>query len=733
MKRYITVKEASELWGISERRISKLCKENRIEGVKKFANLWAIPENTNKPVDGRKKETSIIDKQLTKKNIKIERIWAMPNKNTFEIKPIKNLILEEMNDGIWIDPFANRNKLATVTNDLNLDYDTDYHMDALEFLKMFDDESVDGVLYDPPYSPRQVSECYNDVGFNVTWDMTKASFWGNHKREISRIVKNGGKVITFGWNSGGIGMKHGFSINRILMVPHGGWHNDTLCTVETKINNYKVSKKNIKEDMEQDNIMKKNLDSKDNLLISKFKNLPEGFWDFSDIDTSELTHGLHNYPATMIYPISRNIIKLVKDVMPIRTLFDPFVGSGTVLVEGVLSGISEMYGNDLNPLARFMTKVKTTCLEDEELLVAKQKLMNCIDLYYKKNECFINSVNEYMENVQQLDLTSRKGWGDQANIFLNKYCSEKQCDLKIPDFKNMGYWFKPSVILELAIIKECINKERNIDIRDFFLLALSETIRIVSNRRNGEFKMFRMKIEKVIEFNPSVRAEFCKILNRNIAKEIDYYNECSELQGKPCINIYNNNTTELKDMKDEVADLVITSPPYGDSKTTVAYGEYSRLSLQWLDLFDISDKEIMNIDKALMGGSKFRNGFEFNLKSDTLRKSLQRIAEIDIERAGDVYSFYNDLNESLGTIAKKTKIGAYQFWVVGNRIVKNVKLSTDVILSELALANGLEYIITLERVISNKVMPSANSPSNKVGKKSSTMLNEYIVVLKRSK
>ena len=168
------------------------------------------------------------------KNIHIERVWAMPNKNTFDIKPINQLIKEELTDGLWIDPFANKNKLATITNDLSLEFDTDYHLDALEFMKIFDTNSVDGVLYDPPYSPRQVSECYNHVGYNVTCDTTKASFWGNHKKEISRIVKIGGKVITFGWNSGGIGYKYGFEIERILLVPHGGWHNDTICTVEIK-------------------------------------------------------------------------------------------------------------------------------------------------------------------------------------------------------------------------------------------------------------------------------------------------------------------------------------------------------------------------------------------------------------------------------------------------------------------------------------------------------------------
>ena len=159
----------------------------------------------------------------------------MPNKNTFDIKPVKELIQLELTDGVWIDPFANQNKLATITNDLNPDFDTDYHMDALDFLKRFQNESVDGVLYDPPYSPRQVTECYQGVGMNVTSETTRASFWSNQKKEISRIVKPGGKVITFGWNSGGIGRKYGFEITRILLVPHGGWHNDTICTVEVKV------------------------------------------------------------------------------------------------------------------------------------------------------------------------------------------------------------------------------------------------------------------------------------------------------------------------------------------------------------------------------------------------------------------------------------------------------------------------------------------------------------------
>lgn len=139
-----------------------------------------------------------------------------------------------MRRGVIVDPFANTSKIATITNDLNTEYDTDYHMDALDFLKMFDDNSIDTVLYDPPYSPRQVSECYKALNQTVNMQTTQASYWSNQKKEIARIVKPDGICITCAWNSGGIGAKYGFEIQEILLVAHGGWHNDTIVTVERK-------------------------------------------------------------------------------------------------------------------------------------------------------------------------------------------------------------------------------------------------------------------------------------------------------------------------------------------------------------------------------------------------------------------------------------------------------------------------------------------------------------------
>ena len=169
----------------------------------------------------------------------MERVWCMPNKETFKIKPIKKFIEESLTDGIWIDPFVRnsifKNKM-TYSNDLNKLFVATHHLDALVFLKRFDDASIDGVLYDPPYSPRQIKECYDGIGIKVTQKDTQSSFWGNLKKEIGRIVKPNGLVVCCGWNSGGIGKVNGFELQKVLLVAHGGNHNDTIVTLERKRN-----------------------------------------------------------------------------------------------------------------------------------------------------------------------------------------------------------------------------------------------------------------------------------------------------------------------------------------------------------------------------------------------------------------------------------------------------------------------------------------------------------------
>ncbi|CCG57752.1 adenine-specific DNA methylase [Brachyspira pilosicoli WesB] len=120
----------------------------------------------------------------------------------------------------------------------------------------------------------------------------------------------------------------------------------------------------------------------DKKLISILKKLPNNYWYFKNENTKEYT--IHSYPAVMVSPISRNIINIVKQIMKVDSLLDPFSGSGTVLVEGMLANIKTVYGNDINPLAILISKVKTNKLDINELKKEISVFLEDINNDYKK-------------------------------------------------------------------------------------------------------------------------------------------------------------------------------------------------------------------------------------------------------------------------------------------------------------------------------------------------------------
>ena len=366
----------------------------------------------------------------------------------------------------------------------------------------------------------------------------------------------------------------------------------------------------------------------------------------------------------------------------------------------------------------------------------KQHLFaNKLDQKYDLYSVVLAGIDDYIfENNYDITakINDKTNWGANASSILNAYLSAHNSDLIIPEIQSVGFWFVPRCILELQIIRNLICEIADTDLQDYFMIAFSETTRLVSNRRNGEFKMYRMTPEKVAAYKPDVRSTYLNTLSSNICK-MKAFIKRAEDRVLGSVHLSREDSRLLSSVPDQSIDIVITSPPYGDSRTTVAYGQFSRVSLQWCDYDTLSYKEIIDIDKNLMGGTPFKKGFANCLPSATLDHALSEILKPseNLERAGDVFSFYKDLNDVLKAVTKKCRTNAYQFWVVGNRTVKEVSLKTDQILVELGRNLGLKHIMTMRRAISNKVMPSLNSPTNVSGKKAKTMCKELIVVFRK--
>ncbi len=169
----------------------------------------------------------------------MNRVWAMPNKNTFDIQPIKEFVSKYMNKStISIDPFARNTEYATYRNDLNPETNQDYHLHALDFINKLKSDGVkaDLVIFDPPYSPHQTKECYDGFGISMKYEDDGRHGWSKTRVAISEILNPGGVVLNFGWDTIGMGKKRGMVIEEILLVSHGIGHNDTICMAERKCN-----------------------------------------------------------------------------------------------------------------------------------------------------------------------------------------------------------------------------------------------------------------------------------------------------------------------------------------------------------------------------------------------------------------------------------------------------------------------------------------------------------------
>jgi len=413
----------------------------------------------------------------------------------------------------------------------------------------------------------------------------------------------------------------------------------------------------------------------------KYVRRMDSSWDYRGQNTKTYTHGIHTYPAMFIPQVARRLLETYSKEGD--TICDIFCGSGTALVESKVLN-RNAYGIDLNPLAIFLAKAKTIPINPQKL------------------------TKEYI-------------------TLLGKLEKIKDSEIKKPEFKNLDFWFKEKAIVKLAKLKKAIQKIEDKAIQNFLMVAFSETVRYSSNTKTGEFKLVRIKGEKLEKHDPDVFGIFRKKAETNIAGVGEFYKEAKK---DAWTKIIFGDSSKKNGIKEKSIDCIITSPPYGDSRTTVAYGQFSRLSSQWIDIFDDPNKA-SGVDNELLGGRATKT-LSHGLSSNYLSDSLDKIAKQDEIRAKDVLSFYIGLNDCLKRAHEMLKPEKYLCLVIGNRLVKQVRIPTDFIIAELGEKIGFTCEDIFVRNIPGKRMPIKNSPTNIIGALEETMNKESIVILRKN-
>ena len=320
-----------------------------------------------------------------------------------------------------------------------------------------------------------------------------------------------------------------------------------------------------------------------------------------------------------------------------------------------------------------------------------------------------------VEKINKELVTIKKNFFDETYTYKNI------------NFKNIDFWYTQDAKNKLSKLLAILHDIKNSDIRNFYLLVFCEVTRKDSYLDHSGFKMYRSKRKIFDDFTPNIWNDFYSTYCRNISffKE---HNTVSKNSQTVCHLLQGDSRKIFSEIQKESIDLIFTSPPYGDSRTTVAYGQYSRLPWQWLSASD----EIISLDSQLLGGNSKNSDEKILTLSKTLCKQAQEIRNADnSKRINDVLAFYNDLFETLKSAHYYLAHEKYFILVTGNRTVKNVCLRTDLIISEFACSLGFSTEKILSRNILNKRMARKNSPTNKAGKTANTMLTENIIILKK--
>jgi len=352
-------------------------------------------------------------------------------------------------------------------------------------------------------------------------------------------------------------------------------------------------------------------------------------------------------------------------------------------------------GADINPLAVLLCRVKS-------------------------GPFFINALKEKIKALNaRIDADNR--WTVEAN------------------FPGLDKWFSRDVQISLSKIRRAIRKEEALWARRFFWVALAEAVRVTSNSRMSTFKLHIRTKEDIEGRTCEAVVTFKKALARNFCH---YEEQAKHLfdNGQLVRGHYQREIvvalSDVRHAKRQLeSDIIVTSPPYGDNVTTVPYGQYSYLPLQWIDLDDIDtdiDDEYLasthEIDTRSLGGSRRvrKEDMDHILdRSPSFADYIKSLAGQPRDRALRVTAFFRDLNGCLDPILERLRPGGLMVWTLGNRKVGGKQVPLDQILAELLQANDAALLCKLTRQISSKRMAHKNNIAD-------TMSRETILVMRKA-
>lgn len=438
--------------------------------------------------------------------------------------------------------------------------------------------------------------------------------------------------------------------------------------------------------------------SSDDLIRSGLQQLSSkdaAYWEFRRQSRRDGVHGLFQYPAMMVPRMQGDVLDVLLQAEPqMSNAWDPFLGAGTTLVESMARGLA-FTGFDINPLAALLCEAKSG----------------------------VFSVGKFR---------------DKAYALISRYELDRKSCIDA-SFAGRDKWFTKQCSIDLSRIRRGILQEPDQWARKIMWVCFAETIRQTSNSRTSTYKLHIRPVHEIAHL-PSPLGVF----KREVLEAIDRFEYQEKLlQGDKLLKggKYTRKVSiECRDIRSLPSkslgfDLMLTSPPYGDNRSTVSYGQFSYLPLQWIPSNDLpGDQRIFETayatDTTSLGGSaagaaqKASVMCSVSRQFNTYYKELSKVDRPALK--SKVASFIHDFFEALGVIVSHTKPDGLLVWTLGDRTVGGLEVPFVEIAKELQASLGLHHVTTVRRKIPCKRTPTRNSVS-------ATMGTECLLVMRRKR
>lgn len=435
----------------------------------------------------------------------------------------------------------------------------------------------------------------------------------------------------------------------------------------------------------------------DQRLIAAIAELSVGdrdYWSFRKNAQRDGVHGLIQYPAMMIPSMQAKLLEVAREAHGnVRRVLDPFVGGGTMLTETMEQGL-DFSGFDINPLAILACKVKAGPFVIDTL-------------------------------------------PDRIRGLLSEILADKKRSYEVT-FSGQSKWFTKGASIGLSRIHRAIQHQDDLWIRRFSWLSMAETIRRCSNSRTSTYKLHIKPESEIDTTTTSVIQTFSAVIKANVQRVLDQQQlfiknsvlENGLYRGQVKINFQDVTCLDTSQAQDRF-DLLFTSPPYGDNATTIPYGQFSFLALNWIPLADIDNTFPMDInrnthaiDSASMGGSLRETSHkaeELAAKSEVFKDFYHKLGESDSSSRKRFTSFCFDLRKSVKSLTALMEHGGYMIWTLGNRSLAGQRVPFDRIVGDFLENHEMSKVAQFLRPIPSKRMPTRNNCSD-------TMCSETILI-----